>query len=256
MKQCSFKVVCLIIWACITVFPGFSSETTQVFVSTVLETFNGTGDSPWAWRAEASRFITRTRTQNGETVEANFPYLAHIEAWPVAAFGTNRDGSQELRSLGIHGRFDRRGYNWIDIFPVSADDPDAGPVEIPMPGRIHSMDMWVWGSNLRYSIEVYLRDHQGVVHTLPLGNLAFAGWRNLRVNIPGHIQQSRRILPSFAPLHFVKFRIWTQPTERVDNFFVYFKQLQVLADTYATFFDGNDLADPRNVERLWANTRD
>jgi hypothetical protein len=115
------------------------------------------------------------------------------------------------------------------------------------------MDMWVWGSNLKYYIEIFLRDYRGVVHTIKLGDISYVGWRNLKVNIPNSIPQSKRILPAYAGLSFVKFRIWTQPVERVDNFYIYFKQFKVLTDMFESLFDGNDLADPQNVERLWAN---
>ena len=245
MKHGSLKIICLIILACITVFSGFGDEYTQNFESFILESFNGTGDSEYAWRTEASRFISRTDT-------ITYPRLSYINAWPMAAFGNNREG-RELRSLGINGAFDRRGYNWIDVYPVKADDPDAGPAEIPIPGRVRSIDMWVWGANLRYYIEIYLRDHLGVVHTLRLGDISYPGWRNLRVNVPTSIAQSRRVLPAYAGLTFVKFRIWTQPVERVDHFYVYFKQLRVLTDTFEPLFDGNDLANPEHVADLWAN---
>jgi hypothetical protein len=247
MKQTSFKFICLIIWACITVFSGYGNENTISFETRILESFNGDADAPYIWRTEASRFISR---MDG----VQFPLLTFVEAWPIAAFGYNRRAdSPPLRSLGLNGRFDRQGYNWIDLYPVLASDPDAGPYEIPIPGRVHNLDVWVWGSNFRFYIEVFVRDHVGVVHTLRLGDINYVGWRNLRVNIPNTIRQSRRTLPSHAGLSFVKFRIWTQPVERVDNFFIYFKQLKVLTDTFETLFDGNDLADPQNVERLWAN---
>jgi len=115
------------------------------------------------------------------------------------------------------------------------------------------MDMWVWGSNLNYYIEAYFRDYEGVVHTLYMGDIAYTGWRNLRVRIPPNIRQSRRILPRFAGLSFVKFRIWTGPMERVDNFYVYFNQFKILTDTFETYFDGDDLADPSKVQEFWAN---
>jgi hypothetical protein len=247
MKQYSFKFICLIVWACITVFPSYGDNVTTSLETIVLESFNGDADAPYIWRTEASRFITVTD-------EATFPLLTFVEAWPIAVFGHNRgENATPIRSLGLNGRFNRQGYNWIDLYPVLASDPDAGAFEIPIPGRVQSLDVWVWGSNLRYYIEVYLRDHMGVVHALRLGDIAYPGWRNLRVNVPTNIRQSRRTLPAFAGLHFVKFRIWTQPVERVDDFFIYFKQLKVLTDIFESFFDGSDLADPQNVERLWAN---
>jgi hypothetical protein len=76
----------------------------------------------------------------------------------------------------------------------------------------------------------------------------------LRVRIPNSISQSKRILPKLAGLSFVKFRIWTTPTEKVDDFYVYFDQFKVLTDTFETFFDGDELADPERVQQLWSGS--
>ncbi|MDR1836239.1 MAG: flagellar filament outer layer protein FlaA [Treponema sp.] len=247
MKQGSFKMICLIIWACIAVFSVYSDELTISYETRVLESFNGDADAPYRWKTEASKFTTRINN-------VSYPLLTYVEAWPISAFGYNRTGeASSLRSLGLNGRFDRMGYNWIDLYPVLANDPDENPYEIQIPGRVINMDMWVWGANLKFYIDVFVRDYRGVIHSIRLGDIAYAGWRNLRVNVPTTIPQSRRILPSYAGLTFVKFRIWTQPVERVDNFYIYFKQLKVLTDMFETYFDGNDLADPQNVERFWVN---
>jgi hypothetical protein len=247
MKHGSFKVVCLIIWGCITALSAFGDEYTVDLESIVLEPFDGNSD--YVWKTDASKFATKTEDQS-------FPQTTYVEAWPIAAFGYNRDG-KDIKSLGIHGRFDRRGYNWIDIYPTSgADGDDAGPAEIPIPGRIRYLDMWVWGSNLNFYIEAYVRDYQGVVHNIRLGTIAHTGWKNLRAMIPGNIPQSKRILPRYAGLSFVKFRIWTQPVEKVGDFYIYFKQFKVLTDTFESLFDGDELADPDRVQELWAGTSD
>ncbi|MDR0444099.1 MAG: flagellar filament outer layer protein FlaA [Treponema sp.] len=246
MKHGSFKIICLIVWACITVLSGYGDEITNNFETKILESFDG--DSGYTWKVEASKFATKS----GDT---KYPLLTYVEAWPIAAFGNNRgENARDIKSLGLHGKFDRRGYNWIDLYPVNPDDSDGNPAEIRIPGRVRNLDLWVWGSNLNYYIEVFLRDYQGVIHTLRLGEIGYTGWRNLRVNIPGSIPQSKRILPAYAGLTFVKFRIWTQPAERVDNFFIYFKQLKVLTDVFESLYDGNDLADPQNVDKIWANS--
>ena len=246
MKYGSTKFLCLIIWVCISVFPAFANDRTVSWESRILESFNGDDDATYLWRSEASRFITRTD-------DTTFPVLAYVEAWPVAVFGYNRGANAEpIRSLGINGRFDRQGFNWIDIYPVLSADPDAGPAEIPIPGQVRNFDMWVWGANLRYYIEIYVRDYRGVIHVLRLGDISYAGWKNLDVNVPNHILQTRRTLPSYAGLTFVKFRIWTQPIERVDNFYIYFKQLKVLTDMFSALFDGNDLANPDHVDQIWS----
>ncbi|MDR3019960.1 MAG: flagellar filament outer layer protein FlaA [Treponema sp.] len=253
MKQIGFKIICLIILACITVVSGFSEEKAINYETRILETFNGDADSPIIWKTQASRFITKVDIQ-GNVVDPPLPRQSYVEAWPIAAFGNNRHpGAETLRSLGVQASFDRRGYNWIDIYPVLADDPDENPYEIQIPGRVHNIDVWVWGANLNFYVEVFLRDHRGVIHTLRLGDIGFIGWKNLRVAVPTSIPQARRVIPSYAGLKFVKFRLWTIPTERVDGFYVYFKQLKVLTDTFENLFDGNDLADPENVNRLWTS---
>jgi hypothetical protein len=246
MKHGSFKAGCLILWACITVFSAFGDDNTVDYESVVLESFDGNSD--YVWKTDASKFATQTD-------EGTFPQLSYVAAWPIAAFGYNRDGSKDLKSLGIHGRFDRRGYNWIDVYPTLADGgDDAGPTEISIPGRISYMDLWVWGSNLDYYIEAYVRDHQGVVHNIRMGSIGHAGWKNLRAVIPNNIRQSKRILPRLAGLTFVKFRIWTQPTEKVGDFYIYFKQFKVLTDTFESLYDGDELADPERVQELWAGS--
>ena len=260
MRQGGFRavrlIVLLFVMLSMVVFSGFGDDNTASVESIILEAFDGETSHQWSfggrthtyefeWRADGSKFASTVDDQS-------FPQLNYIPAWPQAVFGINREG-KDLKSLGIWGRFDRRGYNWIDVYPVAAklDGGEYEPFEIPIPGRIQSLDMWVWGSNLSYYLEVYFRDYQGVIHSLYLGDLHYQGWRNLRVRIPSSIRQSKRVLPSLASLSFVKFRIWTMPMERVDNFYIYFDQLKILTDTFESLFDGDNLADPEQVQELW-----
>jgi len=262
MKQGSFRAVrlavFLLVMLSLALFTVMGDEHTVDFESIILETFNGDSAHSWdfggktynfdfEWRADASKFASNIDDES-------YPKLAYIPSWPMALFGSNRE-DRDLQSLGVWGKFDRRGYNWIDIYPIipgtGGDDEDPEPFEIPIPGRIQYLDLWVWGSNMNYYMEAYFRDHQGVVYNLHLGNLAYQGWKNLRTRIPTSIPQSRRILPRYAGLTFVKFRIWTTPVERVDNFYIYMKQMKVLTDTFESLFDGDELADPERVQELW-----
>ena len=263
MKQGSFRtvrhLVILLIMLSMTVFPAFGDPNTVDQVSIILDKFSGELAKEWTisgrtfnyeyeWALDASKFATTISNES-------YPRLTYVDAWPQALYGTNRN-NLDIRSLGIWGKFDRRGYNWIDVYPVipgsgSESEPPA-PFEIPIPGRVQSIDMWVWGSNFNYYIEAYFRDYQGVVHSVPLGNMGYTGWRNLRARIPNHIPQSRRTQPNFAGLQFIKFRIWTTPLERVDNFYIYFNQMKILTDIHETLFDGNDLIDPDKVREIWA----
>jgi len=257
MKFGSIKAVCLVVMLCMAVLSAYGDETTTNLTSIVLENFNGETTHEWhdgrhprsfefSWDLRASKFATKTTDNDGN--EEQYPRSTYVDAWPVALFGFRPP--EGVKSFGINGRFDRRGYNWIDVIPV---DTDGAPFEIPIPGRVRQMDLWVWGSNMNLYMEAYVRDLNGVVHAIRMGDLNYFGWRNLRVNVPGHIRQSRRVLPSLAQLQFVKFRIWTMPNENVNNFFVYFKQFKVLTDLFETFFDGQDLADPDLIPELWAS---
>jgi len=261
MKHGSIKAVCLFVLAFITVLSAYGDDRTVDLTSIVLEHFNDETSHEWyegrrhrsfefSWALNASRFTTKSTDKDGN--ETNYPVMAYIDTWPIAVYGYNREG-EPIKSLGINGRFDRRGYNWIDLYPVNSD---GDPFEIPMPGRVRYIDLWVWGSNLNYNLEAYVRDFQGAVHIVKLGNLNYTGWRNLRAHIPNIVPQSKRILPNLASLRFLKFRIWTQPNENVNNFYIYMKQLKVLTDTFESIFDGDELADPDVVPQLWANAGD
>jgi len=86
----------------------------------------------------------------------------------------------------------------------------------------------------------------------PRNDLTYSGWKNLWATVPGSVRQDRRTEPSHANLRFVKFRIWTQPTERVGDFYLFFKQLKTLTDTFESMFDGDQLADPDLLPGLWS----
>ena len=274
MKQGSFRAICLaniraklpvvflLAIISLTAFSVFGDEGTVNYMSIILENFNGSTSHEWTygskpysyefeWALDASKFATKLNDES-------FPKLAYVGSGPMQVHGASRksNGSEEVKSLGIHGKFDRRGYNWIDVFPVKVgsggESGDPEPFEIPIPGRLQYLDLWVWGSNLNYYIEAYFRDLNGVVHTLPMGSIAYQGWKNLRVRVPNTVPQSKRVLPLLASLNFIKFRIWTTPLEKVDNFFIYFNQMKVLTDVFESIFDGDELADPERVNELWA----
>ncbi|GHU17502.1 membrane protein [Spirochaetia bacterium] len=253
MKQGSFKAVCLILLAFTVVFSAFGDDRTVNSETVIIERFDGSTDHVWErdgrtrteqfeWRLDASKFATR----NGDDV---YPKLSIIPSFPQALFGRNPPEDNK-QSLGIWGRFDRRGYNWIDIYPVAAGTEDA--YEIAFPGRVQVLDLWVWGSNMNMTLEAYVRDYQGIVHVLNLGSINHTGWKNLRVNVPTSVPQSKRVLPSHGDLTFVKFRINTMPTERVDNFYVYFDHFKIQTDLFETLYDGNELDDPETVQEFWS----
>jgi len=269
MKQGKFIFFCLIIWACVTVMSVHAQDRAVTYATWILESFNGSGDSIYNWKVTGSNF--RTITDDG----VEYPRSLFVDAYPSQAFRAGRTGDDHPRSLGINGRFNRRGYNWIDVYPVLANDSEEVHVGIPIPGNLKDMDMWVWGSMLRCYIEIYLKDHRGVIHVINMGDINHRGWKNIHVTIPPNIPQGTwvhsepllraravgidisdrpqiRLEPAYPSLHFVKFRIWTLPVQIVSDFHVYFKQLRILTDVFEALFDGSDLADPTNIDSIWA----
>jgi hypothetical protein len=59
------------------------------------------------------------------------------------------------------------------------------------------------------------------------------------------------VLPRLAALTFVKFRVWTQPAEPVDNFYIYFDEFKVTTDVFESIYDGDELSNPERVQELW-----
>jgi hypothetical protein len=232
-----------VLLAAMAIGSTFGDDLTINSESKILESFDD-DDSSYAWKVVGSKFATKTDADS-------WPQSSLIASWPQALFGSNR-GEKPLKSLGVWGKFDRQGFNWIDIYPVAKDGGDDAPPEgIPIPGRLQYMDLWVWGSNLSYTLEAYFRDANGIIHIIPMGNLNFQGWKNLQVRIPASIPQSKRVLPRLASLTFIKFRVWTPPTEPVGDFRIYFDQFKILTDTFESLFDGNELASPERIQELW-----
>ena len=218
-----------------------ADETTQNLTSVVLESFDEAA-AVQQWIVTGSKFTTK-----------DYPQTMYLKTWPEALFGLNKDNKQ-LYSLGIHGRFDRKAYNYLEIIPAKkGSDGKLAPAPIAIPGRARSVDVWVWGSNFDYYMDVHLRDYMGVDHTLRLGDLSFEGWKDLSADIPGSISQSRKYIPKFAGLELTEFVIWTRPNERVDDFYVFLDQVKVLTDMFESRFDGDNLADLDTLNQLWSS---
>jgi hypothetical protein len=239
--------------ACIVAASGFTDEPAHSFETIILETFDHGDQAQYDWKVEGSKFITKTDA-------VTYPRVAYANEYPSSLF-ISKDGKDEngntLNSLGINGAFDRNGYNWIDVYPVLLEDDPAtnknagDPTEIPLRGKTNSISMWVWGANLDYSVDVYIRDYQGIVYRLKLGDINYTGWRKLRANVPTSIPQSHKSAPYLRPIKLVKFRIWTTPREQVSDFYVYFDHLTALTDVYELNYDGSAIENSATRADIW-----
>lgn len=257
MRLGGIKAMCLLL--VFLSFGGllFADDKTVNLESKIIQTFDDQEKEPWF--TIASKFAAK-----------DYPKLAYVNAWPSALFGYSPATGKDLKVLGISMMFDRKEYNWVDLIPGTVDKsgekPIYKPIELPLPGRVKVLDIWVWGSGFNYYIEAYVRDYLGIVHVIPMGDINFEGWKNLRSNIPTNIPQSKRYLPKKEGISLIKFRIWTRPSEmaavpigvndpqymRAVN--VYIDQVKVLTDTFESLFDGDSLTDPKLLEETWGGS--
>lgn len=243
--------------------PVFADRATTNLESRIIECFDNP-DDPATYEWASSPWIIRGSKFKTE----GWPQTKYIETWPEAVFGVNRD-KKPLKVLGIWGRFDRQGYNNIEIIPAVDENGSLVPRhpagldaegnlvqsnEIALPGRTKSIDFWVWGSNYDYYMQIHIRDFKGVVHVLDMGSIKHTGWKNLSVEIPSYIPQEGGYVTSggyLKELTLVKVVLWTRPDENVNDFMVYIDQIKTLADVFVTRFDGDDLADETKIKEIW-----
>ncbi len=271
MKQHIARALCLslVLLSITGVGKLFADENTINLESVVIQNFDDPAKEPWF--LIGSKFSTK-----------DFPRINYVKSWPISLYGSNAD-NKDLRALGVAMLFDRKEYNWVDLVPGQktgdAANPTYAPVELPLPGRVKMLDMWIWSANYDYYLEAFVRDYKGIVYTIPMGDLSFVGWKNVRINIPDNIPQSRKYLPRREGLKLVKFRIWTRPTEIVSmpprgdepildpkspdydkkmlernipkSIKFYFDNIKVLTDTFETLFDGDSLANPQTTASAW-----
>ena len=239
MRKGSILIICLVVFFLLVLPSVMADSATENLESRILESFDPESRTT-EWLVVGSKFITE-----------GFPKQTYTEAWPEAIFGSNQDG-KDLQVLGINAKWDRKGYNNIEIIPVKEDsDGNTVPNPISIPGRAKKLDLWVWCSDFDYYFEVHVRDTNGVVHVLNMGGLAKIGWNNFYTDIPGYIAQTGKYVPYLKSLELVKIVIWTKPTENVSNYFVYFDQIKILTDTFITRFDGDGLAGKESAAEIW-----
>jgi len=231
-----------------------ADEVTRSWESIVLEDFDDGGE--YRWIVRGGKFLA---VEDEETeFEYAFPFAFDIVEGvkPEALIINEEDAPDAYGVLGVQASFTRRGYNYVEFLPVEdEDDEDGNPVHRPItiPGRPLAIDLWAWGSSYSYYLEVQVRDYRGVVHTLKLGDLGYAGWKNLQVDIPNYLPRAVRFVPNRRRMDLMKIVLWTRPEESVAGFHFYLDQIKVLTDMFETPFDGEGLANPEFVQEVWGS---
>ena len=160
--------------------PAFSQDTLQTQKSTesfMIDNFNSEGENGWTWDVSASRYVAD-----------GYPKKGYFDGIPNSLKYLLKDGKDNQKVLGVQIAFKRKGDNWFEVYPVK----DGKAYEVPFVGSVTQIDFWVWGAHYMYFLDVIVRDADGRVHVLPAGNLAFDGWRNIVVSVPGWIRQHSR----------------------------------------------------------------
>ena len=220
-----FTVVCI---------PLAAQDSGVNYQTYMVETFDSPESSEITWNGIGSKFITD-----------GYPILKYFDGMPNALRVMQSDSDKEYKFLGAQFKFNRQGDNWVDIYPTKGSGDDAAPYEIPLKGIVQRFDLWVWGAGYAYDLEILVRDCNGRIHTLPVGTLNYHGWRNLAVTVPTNIQQRSRYLSQLKYMSFVTFRIRTQPTENVDDFYVFFDEFKALTNTRTASYDGFELENAK-----------
>jgi Flagellar filament outer layer protein Flaa. len=231
MKQGGLIIAGLVLMFTMVVLPVMADEQPHVNYETyIVDNFDSPG-TDWTWQAVGSKFVTQ-----------GYPVLKYFDGMPNAIRITQADPNGKYKYMGLEVKFDRKGDNWVDIYPTKKDaNGKEGPYEIPFKGRISRLDLWVWGAHYAYELEILVRDCNGRVHTLSFGPVNHEGWRNMSVNVPSSIQQVSPYLNGVQQMTLVAFRLRTRPTERVDDFYIFFDNFKALTDTYMPSYDGFEL---------------
>jgi len=245
MKRGGYIFVCLMLFFSLMLPLCVSAEDDApvVLESRIIESFDPeTKASDWV--VVGSKFSAK-----------DYPKMALAKGWPEALYGSNREG-KDLEVLGLNASFVRQGYNSIEIIPVKKEsDGTWEPTPIALPGKVKTLDLWVWGSNYDYYMDVHVSDYEGVVHVLRLGSLKYIGWKNLKVDIPSYIPQTITYIPHHKGLELVKFVIWTKPTENVRDYYAYIDQVKVLTDVFVNRFDGDTFTQPEFIQNVWSSAQ-
>lgn len=225
--------------ACFVVMglPVFGQPSSRSIETFVMDTFDGADNQTylyngenltWDWAVNSSRFVAE-----------GYPKTGYYEGIPNSLKQLLKGTNAEHKVFGVKTAYNRKGDNWFEVYPTK----DGKAYEIPFVGTVSQMDFWVWGANYNYYLEVLLRDATGRVHVLQAGSLAFNGWKNIIINVPGWLQQHSHLRSGPADMTFVGFRVRSDAEEYVDNYVIFFDQIKYTTNSLSYIFDGYELND-------------
>ena len=199
-----------------------------------IEKFDEPGAYGYDWGVLGSRFSTLD-----DETGLQYPLSNYFEGMPLSLKPYHKPSDPTPQVFGVKAKFDRKGENWIEIFPTI----NGERTEIECLGTVTQFDFWVWGAGYLYFMELLVRDAEGRTHIIPCGNLQFHGWRNLVINVPTYIRQHSRLRSGPKNLSFLGLRVRSDVDEFVDDYVVYFDQIKYATNTLANVYDGYELRE-------------
>jgi len=212
---------------------------------------------------EERTWVVRGSKHSLKTDDANFPKVKYVSAYPdtfvhpgAVRTAFERENTENFKSLGVRAKFQRPGYNYIEIIPaVSGADGDNLAKEdyspITIPGNTKSMSLWVWGANFDYNLEAHIQDANGEIHVLDFGSLKYRGWKQLSATIPFFVNQKHNHGINFDGIKLTKLVVRADPYANHEDFQVYIFQISTISDLFVKYFDGVELSTPGFISKEW-----
>jgi len=132
MKRGSLFILGLILLVILPVGSAFGDELTLSYRTEVIESFDAPGDitfedgTPVVWQVRGSKF----------SMEGYPKKVYAAKTWPIDLFGKDPENGDSLQTLGINAKFNRQGYNSIEIIPGEGEGDDWSDRGIALPGRV------------------------------------------------------------------------------------------------------------------------
>lgn len=115
---------------------------------------------------------------------------------------------------------------------------------LPIPGITKTVSLWVVGRNVKHQLYIILEDQFGNRAKVPMGDLAFTGWKKLTAAIPPNIRQNDPRYPAKTGISVRSFLVETDPAETYGTYYIYFDDLRAVSDLFTeNNRDADDMVD-------------
>ena len=126
----------------------------------------------------------------------------------------------------------------VTSFSISPTRP------LPVPGIAKTLSIWVVGRNVKHQLYILIDDQFGNRAKIPMGDLAFTGWKKLTAAIPPNIRQVDPRYPSKTGLSIISLVVETYPAETYGSYYIYFDDLRAVSDLFTeNNRDADDMVD-------------